>query len=114
MLLSTKIVISSRSTDLSAAAVSIIGKPNPYITQAPHLRIVTPRTEPATRKSIEDLCASLGPLVGLGTSDPETGRSVLRKIGVNHIVVTPEGKDGRSRDRATSEGSCISGVSRSP
>src|SRR4029453_12073568 len=42
MLLSTKIVISSRSTGLSAVAASIMG---PYITQAARVRIVRPEAQ---------------------------------------------------------------------
>ena len=42
MLLSTKIVISSRSIGLSAVAASIMG---PYITQAARVRIVRPEAQ---------------------------------------------------------------------
>lgn len=42
MLLSTKIVISSRSTGLSAVAASIMGA---YITQAARVRIVRPEAQ---------------------------------------------------------------------
>ena len=42
------------------------------------------------RESISALVAPLGPLCGLGMGDPATIRQVLKKIGVTHIVVTPE------------------------
>jgi hypothetical protein len=39
------------------------------------------------------MIAPYGPLVGLGVGDPATIRQVLRKIGVDRIIVTPVGQD---------------------
>jgi hypothetical protein len=40
------------------------------------------------------LLKPLGPLVGLGYNEPETVRATLRKIGVDKIVVSPDGQGG--------------------
>ena len=53
------------------------------------IRLGLPRPEP------KDPTAPLGPLCGLGVSDPATVRALLRKIGVERIVVAPAG-DGWS------------------
>ena len=45
------------------------------------------------REAIAALVAPLGPLVGLGMGDPVVIRQVLKKIGVERIVVTPDGPD---------------------
>ena len=47
------------------------------------------------RKELADLIKPHGPLVGLGVGDPATVGQVLRKIGVDRIIVAPDG-DGWS------------------
>lgn len=46
---------------------------------------------PSVRKTLEDVVAPVGPLLGLGMGDPVETRQVLRKIGVDRIVVSPDG-----------------------
>ena len=44
----------------------------------------------------QEFAASLqpyGPLVGLGVGDPVTIRSILKKCGIDRIIVTPDGPD---------------------
>jgi len=45
------------------------------------------------RGTFEDMLAPYGPLVGLGVGDPTTIRQILRKCGIDRIVVTPDGPD---------------------
>jgi len=43
------------------------------------------------RGTFEDMLAPYGPLVVLGIGDPTTIRQILRKCGIDRVVVTPDG-----------------------
>ena len=45
------------------------------------------------RRQVVNLLKPLGPLVGLGTSDPATVRGLLRKLGIERVIVAPNGQD---------------------
>jgi len=57
--------------------------------------ILRAKLEEPDRAASEDPAAPFGPLVGLGLGDPATIRQVLRKIGVDSLVITPEGDGWR-------------------
>ena len=66
------------------------------------------------RKGLADLLQPYGPLVGLGIGDPAVIRQVLRRIGVNRIVVTPEGTGWRFEGTANFSGLVYKRSSRPP
>ena len=66
------------------------------------------------RKGLADLLQPYGPLVGLGIGDPAVIRQVLRRIGVNRIVVTPEGTGWRFEGTADFSGLVYKRSSRPP
>jgi hypothetical protein len=46
------------------------------------------------RRQVMNLLKPLGPLVGLGVSDPATVRGLLRKLGIERVIVAPDGQGG--------------------
>jgi len=53
-------------------------------------RMEQPEPVPS-REEFSKLCAPLRPIMGLGEQDPATVRSILRKLGIDRLVVTPVG-----------------------
>ena len=43
------------------------------------------------RKALAEMMQPYGPLVGLGVGDPARIRAILKKCGIDRIIVTPEG-----------------------
>jgi hypothetical protein len=57
--------------------------------------ILRANLEEPDREASEDPTTPFGPLAGLGLGDPATIRQVLRKIGVDRLVITPDGDGWR-------------------